>query len=482
MEKMSLFFLLKELLSLRAITDIILVTAGLYFLYHTLLRLGTWKIVTGIVLAIVFFSVASMLDLRGIEWIYSNLSPVAVIALIIIFQPELRKVFERAASMRRIEADAAGDGLSQIISEALIKLAEQRRGAIVVLPGKEPIQEWLSGGYALDATPSFPLMMSIFDPNSPGHDGALIIKDGKFARFGARLPISQTTRLPKELGTRHHAALGLAERSDALVLVVSEERGVFSIFQNGLYRMINNREEILSAVVDHWKQTASSAIELPVGRLRWPTIVQITASLAVAVTFWIALTVSQSEILEKIIAVPVEYTATSPSLALVGDREKEVRLHLAGSKSVLGSLSSAMLSVKIDLSKAGAGKQSFLVSAENIRLPKEVQLIDIVPSSVDLTLAAIVKREVIVKPQLIGTLPGNLKLKSVQVTPKKVTALVPVERDTDEVFGVITTPIYLETVTEDTVVHCKIIARPSIQPADKRWPDVEVQIGVEVPK
>jgi YbbR domain-containing protein len=166
----------------------------------------------------------------------------------------------------------------------------------------------------------------------------------------------------------------------------------------------------------------------------------------------------------------------------VGDREKEVRLHLAGSKAALGSLSPSMLSVKIDLSKASAGKQSFLISTENIRLPGDVQLVDVVPSSVDLTLAAIVKREVIVKPQLIGTLPGKLKLKSVQVTPKKVAALVPVERNADEVFSVITTPIYLETVTEDTVFHCKIIARPSIQPADKRWPDAEVQIGVEVPK
>lgn len=476
MEKMGLIFLLKELLSLRAATDIILVTAGLYFLYRTLLRLGTWKIVTGILLAIFFFSAASLLDLRGIEWIYSNLSPVAVIALIIIFQPELRKVFERAASMRRIEMSSEGDELPQIIAGALIKLAEQRRGAIVVLPGKEPIREWLSGGYALDAMPSFPLLMSIFDPNSPGHDGALTIKDGRFARFGARLPISQTIRLPKDLGTRHHAAMGLAEKSDALVLVVSEERGVISVFQNGLYRIVDNREDILSAVVDHWKQTASSSIEIPAGGLRWPMIAQISASLAVALAFWASLTVSQAEVLEKVITVPVEYTVTSPSLVLVGDKEKEVRLHLAGSKSALSSLSPSMISVKIDLFKAGAGKQSFLISAENVRLPRDVQLVDVVPSSVDLTLAAIVEKELMVKPQLVGSLPGNLKLKAVEVRPDKIMALVPSERHADEVDSVITTPIYLETVTKDTVIYCKIISRPSIQPQDKRWPDVEVHI------
>jgi hypothetical protein len=86
----------------------------------------------------------------------------------------------------------------------------------VVFPGKEPIQEWLAGGYKLDARPSIPLILSIFDPNSPGHDGALIVAKGKFTQFGVRLPISQNSKLPNELGTRHHAAMGLTEKSDAL--------------------------------------------------------------------------------------------------------------------------------------------------------------------------------------------------------------------------------------------------------------------------
>ncbi|MGD9368961.1 MAG: CdaR family protein [Desulfobacteraceae bacterium] len=165
----------------------------------------------------------------------------------------------------------------------------------------------------------------------------------------------------------------------------------------------------MCAVVDHWKQTASSSLEIPAGGLRWPMIAQITASLFVALAFWISLTVSQAEVLEKVITVPVEYTVTSPSLVLVGDKEKQVRLHLAGSKSALSGLSPSMLSVKIDLSKAGGGKQSFLISAENIHLPRDVQLVDIVPSSVDLTLAAIVEKELIVKPVINSINLNRLK-------------------------------------------------------------------------
>ncbi len=379
-----------------------------------------------------------------------------------------------------MEAGSGGE-LPGIIAGSLVKLADQRRGALLVFPGKEPVQEWLSGGYDLDAAPSYPLMMSIFDPNSPGHDGALVIRDGKFARFGTRLPISQSARLSDDLGTRHHAAMGLSERSDALVLAVSEERGVISAFQNGRLHVLGDQEAILSTLKRHWQKTATSFLQLPRNGLHWPDAVQIGASMAVAVVFWITLTVTQGAVLEKIMSVPVEFTGTAPGLTLVGENEKEVRLHLAGSKSALGDLSPQMMPVKIDLSKAGAGKQTFLISDKNIRVPRDVKLVAIVPPSVELTLATIVKKDVTILPQLIGTLPQHLKLKSVDVFPSKITALVPHDQEKDDIASVITTPIYLETITGDTVIHCKIIAKPSIQPVDKRWPDVEVRIQVKQP-
>ncbi|MGD8258239.1 MAG: diadenylate cyclase, partial [Desulfobacterales bacterium] len=182
MEISALTALIKGMFGWKAIVDIVIIAAGLFFLYHTLLRLGTWRIVAGIMLAAFLFLIANFLDLKGLEWIFGNFSQVAAIALVVIFQPELRKIFERAASVRRSEIRDAGAELSHMIVDSLTKLAAQRRGAIMVFPGKEPIKEWLSGGFRLDAKPSIPLIMSIFDPNSPGHDGALIIQNGKFTR------------------------------------------------------------------------------------------------------------------------------------------------------------------------------------------------------------------------------------------------------------------------------------------------------------
>ena len=149
-----------------------------------------------------------------------------------------------------------------MLVDALWDLADKRQGAIVVLPGKEPIQEWISGGYELDALPSTPLIMSIFDPSSAGHDGAVIVSGGRLARFGVRLPVSQSSRLSEAYGTRHHAGMGLAEQSDALVIVVSEERGQISVFKEGKMHPIDNREQLIASIAEHWRKTDSYSLDL----------------------------------------------------------------------------------------------------------------------------------------------------------------------------------------------------------------------------
>ncbi len=476
MEQTGILVLIRALLSWRAVLDIFLIAAGLFFLYRTLLRLGTWKIVAGILVAMAIFWVASFMDLKGIGWIFSNISQVAVIALIVLFQPELRKILEQTASVKRSEPRDLDEKLSHLVVDALLKLAQQRRGAIVVFPGKEPIQEWLSGGFVVDANPSFPLIMSIFDPNSPGHDGALIITNGKFSRFGVRLPVSQSSKLPEEYGTRHRAALGLVEKSDALVFAVSEERGSLSKFHKGRMRQVSDREEMVKKIILHWKDTTSYPVVFPKGKARFPVFLQIFASLSLAVFFWSTLFLSQGETMEKIVTVPVEYTASSPNLTLVGNKAEEVRLHLSGPKSALDSVSPSHTSVIIDLSKALPGKQSFIITRENIHLPKDINLLDVSPSSFELTLAKIVEKELAIKPQLVGKLPDGLKIRSLVVTPEKVKVLSPASDEMDKLISLTTTPIYLNNIYEDTTIYCKIVALPAVQPKEKRWPDVMVMI------
>jgi YbbR domain-containing protein len=234
----------------------------------------------------------------------------------------------------------------------------------------------------------------------------------------------------------------------------------------------------VDAITTHWRNTASFPIDLPKAKTRWQSIAQMSVSLALAIFFWATLIIAQGEMLEKVVTVPVEFTASPPHLVLVGDKDKRVRLHLSGIRSDLDDIHLEELSVKIDLSKTSAGRQTFGITAENLRLPRSVNLVDVVPSSIELTLAEIVEQEIGIEPQLVGKLPGNLKIASLEVIPSRVKVLSPADLGKEKGLRLITTPIYLDSVHKDSSIFCKIVAPPSIQPADKRWPDVEVVIKV----
>ena len=468
------------MLSWKTVLDIFLIATLIFLIYRTFRTLGTWRVLLGILIAVTFFLIASLLELEGISWIYSNLSQVAVLGVIVIFQPEIRKVFERAVSLRRNETGGRGMDLSLLISDAVFALSQQKRGAIIVCPGKETVNPWMAGGFLLDAEPSLPLIMSVFDPNSPGHDGALIIENGKFAMFGMRLPISKTNSLSSEFGTRHHAAMGLSEVTDALIVVVSEERGAVKTFSRGRIKTAGDKNELGAIIESHWKKTSSYISIDSLKKYKWKLPAEICLSVLLALIFWATLATSYARIFERSVIVPVEYTAIPQNLVFVGNKPMEVKLHVAGSTPDLEALNAAQLSIKIDLSNAMAGKQTLAVNEETIKLPKKVRILEMEPASLSIILEDVLQKELIVKPQLVGRLPKGVKLVSIDVNPQKVLALLPTGVDKKGEMSLMTTPIYLGSIKEDAVLFCKIIGTSDVHPADKRWPDVQVHIKVSV--
>jgi len=468
-----------QLLNWQSLLDILLFATGIFFLYRTLISFGAWKIVYGVLIAVVFFVVSIQLGLKGIEWIYRNVSQVAVLSLIVLFQPELRRLFEKAASLRRQKGRGFDEQFLGLIAQNLIQMAQKNIGAIIVIPGKESIEAWVKGGFPLNASPSGPLILSIFDPNSPGHDGALILQDGMFKDFGVRLPVSQSGRLSDEYGTRHQAAMGLCEKTDAMIAVVSEERGNISIFHKGSMHPAEEQNTLIEMMTSHCRDTGFfdrlRSTKKP-GKSLW---IEIIASLIVASVFWFSIISDQGELLEKFITAPVEYTATAENVVLSGEKINDARLHLSGSKSDLNMISPGSLRVKIDLSKVAAGEQMVLINEDNIRLPKGIKLLDVEPGSVTINIVTLSRIEVPVKPQIIGSLPKKVKLKAIKVIPERISVFMPSVQSGDSPKSIITTPIYLESIQETTTLFCKIISSPQIQPVEKRWPDVEVTIVVE---
>ncbi|WP_136809862.1 diadenylate cyclase [Desulfosediminicola flagellatus] len=465
-------------LSWQTLLDIALITAGLFFLYHTFLRLGTWKIIVGMLAAFVLFIIASLLNLEGIEWIYKNVSHVALLALIVIFQPELRKIFEKVVSITVSRKKSQASQTTTIIADSLWMLAQQKRGAILVFPGKEHIQDKISGGYTLNASASMPLIMSIFDPNSPGHDGAVIIIDNLLASFGVRLPMSKSNRLSEEFGTRHHAAMGMAEESDALVLLVSEERGWVSAFVNGKMTRLNSPDDIILVIEKHFSKSGilDFARNTTFNRR---TILQASCCLLMAIVFWSTLILGQKQMVERTLKIPIEYTSHAEGLVLIGNRVNELVVHVMGPKSALTDFVLSEPNAQVNLSKMSEGSHTLLITNENVKHPKNITVLDITPAEVELNLSAIVQKTVPIVPQLIGQLPEGLKIKKIQISPPDLQIFSPPVRADNKALTVSTTPIYLGSIHSDSRILCKIIAPPSFQPVDKRWPDVEVLISLE---
>jgi uncharacterized protein (TIGR00159 family) len=473
----KIVFLLNELLTWQAILDIAIITTILFFLYRTLVRLGTWKIVVGILAAFLVIALASILNLEGITWIFQNVSNVAVIALIVIFQPELRKVFEKVVSLQKKKTVSVDDGLIDMVALSLWELARQKIGAIIVYPGREPIREKLSGGHNMAAEPSTPLIMSIFDPHSPGHDGAMVIEDNKLTSFGVRLPISQTSRLPDDYGTRHHAAMGLAEQTDSLILVVSEERGVVSAFKDRTMKLLGSAAEIGMAIRDHSNRSGLLDMEL-LNLLHRRTLIPVGVSLAIAVVFWSTLVTVNRQVVEKTFPMMLKYIPPSESLILIDEKAEQIRVHLAGPKSEIDSFLMSQPTATVDLSSMVKGKQTILITGENLHLSSKLSFLGSEPAQIEVNLADIITKTIPIVPQLVGSLPANLKLKRVQVIPNEVAVMMPSPKRGEKALSVATTPVYLNSIQGDSRIFCKIIADPTIQPVIKPWQDIEVIIEV----
>lgn len=469
---------LVQFLSWQALLDIGIISAGLFFLYRTLTRLGTWKIFVGICLAFLVFVFASILNLEGIEWIFRNVSHVAVLAMIVIFQPELRKIFEKIVSLYGRKKPTNQNEISEILAETLWKLAKVNCGALVVLPGKESIDDKISGGYTLNASLSVPLIQSIFDHHSPGHDGAIIIDNNKITRFGVRLPISQSGRLADEYGTRHHAAMGISEQSDAMTLIVSEERATVSMVTNGAMIPMQSPSDISVAVNKHNQKIGFLGGDSGKGINR-KTIAQVGLCTLIAAFFWSSLVVVNKQIIERVITVPVEYTAPKSGLALVGEKVNEVKVHLTGTKSDLDNLSTRQVSVTIVLGDFEEGARVVLVTKENLKLPRNITLLDAVPGGLEVTLAEIVQKTIPIIPQLVGNLPDGKKIKSITVQPESIQVMAPPDRSGSKTVNASTTPVFLNSIESSNVIYCKIIAPPSMQPVEKKWPDVMITIEIE---
>ena len=229
------------------IFDMVVVAALIYKLFQWIKGTRAVQLLKGIVVLLIATTISDWLGLYTINWILNNIRTMVVVAIPVVFQPELRRALERigrgkffARPFTFLEEEDTDRVINEII-RAVVTMAKNKTGALIVLERETGINDYIETGVSLDSVISGEFMINIFIPNSPLHDGAVIIRGDRVAAAGCFLPLTENPNLGKELGTRHRAAIGITEISDAVAIVVSEETGIISLAREG--RITRNYDE-----------------------------------------------------------------------------------------------------------------------------------------------------------------------------------------------------------------------------------------------
>lgn len=250
----------------RNFLDIFLMAVVIYEIIRLLLRTRASAVFKGIGVLLIFFWLSDILQLNVVNWMLQQFINTGVIVMVILFQPELRKALEQIGrtsliSPSQLRAQRSADDCVTELVQAMSNMSRKRIGALIIIEQKTGLREFADTGTALDADISAPLIENVFEPNTPLHDGAMIIRNRRILAAACILQLSDDPTISKELGTRHRAALGISETTDAVALIVSEETGIISMAREGKLTRYLDAKALAQILTDLFQ--AESARSIP---------------------------------------------------------------------------------------------------------------------------------------------------------------------------------------------------------------------------
>lgn len=245
-----------QLLRISDFIDIGIVAIIIYYIITLLRDTRAMQLVKGLLVLFAVFFLSRWLHFNALNYILGGAMQIGLFAVIVIFQPELRNILERMGRFKvgkiiDFAADTGGEDISMMIEsvvKATVNMSSTKTGALIVIERETRLGEYISTGTILDANVTSSLLENIFVPNTPLHDGAVIIRGNKIITAACLLPLTANNNLSRELGTRHRAAIGLSEATDAIIVVVSEETGKISLARNGSLTRNLSQESLTKAL------------------------------------------------------------------------------------------------------------------------------------------------------------------------------------------------------------------------------------------
>ena len=264
----ALFRTLGQTISVWDAVDILIVAYVIYRILTLMRKTSAGSVIKGIILILAIAALANLLNLTVITYLLNQLLMMSMVVLVILFQPELRRLFEKVGSskvsgfFRRRAKDEHIELCIQAVISATMAMKKSETGALIVFEREVGLNDYAATGVKIDSAPSSELIQNIFFENSPLHDGAVLLQDGRLLAAACMLPLSNTIALSRDLGMRHRAGIGISERSDAIAVIVSEQTGTISVAVDGMLKRHLSKETFEALLVNELinkKKTAKSA-------------------------------------------------------------------------------------------------------------------------------------------------------------------------------------------------------------------------------
>jgi len=474
----SIFEQLQQSFRFADAADIVLVALFLYAFFLWFKSTASRQILVGIGVLAVVYMLARTFDLYMTAAMFQVALAFAAIAAIVVFQEDLRRSFARLAALGKLPRARTPtvDANLDILVEIAFELAKKKIGALLVVRGAEALDRHVRGSVAVDAEISKALLDSIFDPHSMGHDGAVIIDRDRISQFAARLPLSENSREIGSRGTRHSAALGLSELTDALVVVVSEERGEVSVAQGRKLTTVDSPME-LKQRLDRFTRPVRPR-EATEGRRRLlvanPGLK--LAAVVVACIAWFLISF-EAETVQKTFVVPIEYRNLSDAMDIDDSAPTEARLTLTGYERAFNLLAPSTLKVSLDLSNVAEGAQQFVIDDSYVKLPSNLALFRSMPRVVSFGVHSWVSARVAVAPRTEGRLPRELREREIQVIPDEVQVLIwrSFKSSTTKIYS---EPFDLSRLADGSELKVKLVVPQHMRLATDQPSDVSVKLSV----
>jgi len=400
------------------VVDITLTSYILFRFYVLFKGTNVFRILIGMTMLWFFQRIAVFLGLIVTSWVVQGIAAVAALIIIVVFRNEIRSVLQ-ARNLKSILWGFAPRTVIptiEILVSSILEMAQNKTGALLVFPGKDDLEENVQSGIPWRGEVSKEMILSIFWPGNPVHDGAAIIAGNRIQEVGAILPLSHRDDLPSSYGTRHRAALGLAEVTDAMIIVVSEERGDVIVAKNSELREVRQKRRLIQNLQEHMGVAKKKRPFLSKEQLE--TAMAALLSFVFITGIWYNVSRGRDTLIT--VEVPIEYMNRDPEMEILNTSVNAVRLDLSGSGALIKSIKPDQVQVRLDLNKAVSGNNAFTITRENISLPPGIILKKVYPSEVGVDLDVTIKKKIPIQIDWVGKLPDDLKLAQATVDPKKV--------------------------------------------------------------